>query len=378
MYIQPKSHTPSKLIWIFTVPLVFLLIAPVFIINNSFFTLNKVGNHVPVLSSEQLIKVISNENQYFSSVIPTKEEVSLFMIGAEFASNIKFDDIRSLLGAEIPGMQSYHSEILVAGDGTNFTNIPIESAPPMEVLLQEREIAEEQLKELLEEGDVKVPANVKSEDTFFVYHTHSYESYFPLLGMQNVEDADKANDAKTNITLVGQLLGKKLEEKGIQTIVDHTNMGKELKERGLKHASAYLVSREIVTTAMKGDKKPTYFLDLHRDSLRKKDTTVTINNENYAKIAFVIGEENKDYEKNAALALQLHNYLEEEYPGLSRGVVPQGGSRVNGVYNQDLTPNLLLIEMGGVDNDMAELKNTVNALAEAIGEFYWKAEKVNE
>ncbi|MBM6617420.1 stage II sporulation protein P [Bacillus suaedaesalsae] len=378
MYIQPKSHTASKYIWFFIVPLLFLLIAPVFIINNTFFTINKVGNHIPIISSEQLIEIISSENQHFSSVIPVKEEVSVLKVGAEFVSNIRFGDIRSLLGTEIPGMQSYHAEILVAGVGTNFTNIPIESTPPMEVLLQEREMAEEQLKELLaDKDDTQTPTGTLSEDTFFIYHTHSYESYFPLLGLQDVEDANKASDAKTNITLIGELLGKKLEEKGIQTIVDKTNMGQELADRNLKHTSAYRVSREFVTEAMNSDKKLTYFLDLHRDSLRKKDTTVTINNQRYAKIAFVIGEENKNYEKNAALALQLHNLIEDKYPGLSRGLLPQGGEGVNGVYNQDLSPNALLIEMGGVDNDMAELKNTVNVLAEVISENYWKAEKVN-
>ncbi|KAA0550372.1 stage II sporulation protein P [Bacillus sp. BGMRC 2118] len=378
MFIQPKKQAVSRYVWLFIIPLLFLLVAPVFIINNSFFTVSKVGNHVPVLSSTQLLEVISSENQHFSSVIPVKEEVSAIKVGAEFVSNIKFDDIRSLLGAEIPGMQSYHARILVAGEGTNFTNIPIESAPPMEVLLQEREMAEEQLKELLADKDsTQLPASERSEDTFFIYHTHSYESYFPLLGMKDVEDANKASDAKTNITLIGELLGKRLQEKGIQTIVDQTNMGQELANRNLKHPSAYRVSREIVTKAMNSEKKPTYFLDLHRDSLRKSDTTVTINNQRYAKVAFVIGEENKNFEKNAALALQLHNLVEEKYPGLSRGLVPQGGTGVNGVYNQDLSPNVLLIEIGGVDNDMAELKNTVNVLADVISDHYWKAEKVN-
>jgi stage II sporulation protein P len=44
---------------------------------------------------------------------------------------------------------------------------------------------------------------------------------------------------------------------------------------------------------------------------------------------------------------------------------------------KDLFPNSLVIEMEGVDNNMLEFKNVVDALAEAVSDYYWKAEKVN-
>ena len=50
---------------------------------------------------------------------------------------------------------------------------------------------------------------------------------------------------------------------------------------------------------------------------------------------------------------------------------------MDGVYNQDLHGNSLVVEVGGVDNNMKELKNTIEALAEAISQIYWKAEEVN-
>ncbi|WP_246942429.1 stage II sporulation protein P [Bacillus pinisoli] len=376
MYIQLKASRARSMVWLFVRPLLFSLVAPLVIANQPSLSFNQLGRNGPSLSGEQLFSLISSEYQYFSSVMPGREEPSMLGLGAELATNIRFDDIRSLLGAELPGLQTYHAHILVAGDGTNFTNLPIESSPPMEVLLTEREMAQEELA-ILNEEKVKTPVTPHSKEAIFIYHTHSYESYFPLLGLENMENASRASDSKTNIILIGELLGNKLEENGINTIVDKTNMGSVLKERGWTTSRAYTVSREIVKSAMGGVEKPAYYLDIHRDALRKDQTTVSINNVPYAKVAFVIGEENPDFEQNAAFALKLHQYLEEKYPGLSRGLIGKQGSDVNGVYNQDLTPHSLIVEMGGVDNNMEELTHAVEALADAISDYYWKAEKVN-
>ena len=47
------------------------------------------------------------------------------------------------------------------------------------------------------------------------------------------------------------------------------------------------------------------------------------------------------------------------------------GQNVNGIYNQDLSNNSLLIELGGVDNNIEEVLNTINAIADIL-EMYIK------
>ena len=42
------------------------------------------------------------------------------------------------------------------------------------------------------------------------------------------------------------------------------------------------------------------------------------------------------------------------------------GANVNGIYNQDISPNTLLIEVGGVDNTIEEVYNTMNAIADVL------------
>ena len=51
------------------------------------------------------------------------------------------------------------------------------------------------------------------------------------------------------------------------------------------------------------------------------------------------------------------------------------GYGVNGVYNQDLNSNVILIEMGGHENNIDEVNNTLDLVALAIGEYLNEKEK---
>ena len=70
-------------------------------------------------------------------------------------------------------------------------------------------------------------------------------------------------------------------------------------------------------------------------------------------------------------ANEIHEKLEEKYPGLSRGVYLKSKSEGNGVYNQDISTKLLLVEVGGIDNNKKELEYTVDAFAEGIQGSFW-------
>ena len=47
------------------------------------------------------------------------------------ATNIRFNDVRSFVGKELPGFGKYDTEIVIAGEGTNYSNLPIESSVPL-------------------------------------------------------------------------------------------------------------------------------------------------------------------------------------------------------------------------------------------------------
>jgi stage II sporulation protein P len=346
-------------------------------ISTSKFELLGVKINEDVEATDVLLRLISYESAVIgTSLNAENHDFPFAQKGFEMLTNIQIDDVRSLVRNELPGFYHFDYDILIAGEGTDFTDNPMESSPPLDVLLKEREMASNELEELNKDGTKPPDGANLSEKKIFIYHTHSWESYLPLLGLEGANNENESVDGKTNITIIGDLLGTQLENKGIGTSVDKTNVGQELKNRGWKTSKAYQFSRSIVETALSSNNKPEYLIDLHRDSLRKDSTTVDINQKPYAKVVFVIGKDNQNYAKNIQFASEIHEYLRVNFPGLSKGVLGKSGHGVDGVYNQDLSPNSVVIEVGGVDNNMKELKNTVEALADAISHQYFKAEEV--
>lgn len=324
-------------------------------------------------ANEFLRYVLRSENHYF---IHQERKFDLFEISniaLKLGANIQPTDIRTFLGRELPGFSIFDTDIVVAGEGTDYTTIPIESPPPLEVLLKEREIAYEQL----QSGKDETPPIEIEKKSVFIYHTHSWESFTPLLkGIKNNNEAISANE-KVNIITVGKKLAAELNKRGIGTIHDTTDMHKKLQERKWTFKDSYKLSREVVKETITQNKEILYLIDIHRDSGTRDKTTKTINGKSYARIYFIIGKEHKNYEKNLKIAKDLHQRLEKKYPGMSRGIFRKGKSEGNGIYNQDISERALLIEIGGVENRLEELYNTAEAFADVFAEYFWQAEMVN-
>ncbi|ADC52081.1 stage II sporulation protein P (plasmid) [Alkalihalophilus pseudofirmus OF4] len=327
-------------------------------------------------TTDSLFYLISKENHYFSEVLPTESRnPSLGKIAFEIMTSINLGDPRTFLGRELPGFSFYDGTIVVAGEGSDFTNMPTsESAPPMDVILAEREAASESLANMNEEtsdesNDMSAESQVTENNIVHIIHSHSRESFLPEL--KNVSEPNDAWHAEVNVTLVGERLGNELEKRGIGTEVDKTDISGMLSERGWSYPQSYEASRDLIKTAMENNQDLEFFFEIHRDALRRDITTVTINGIEYARTYFVIGKNNPNYEKNQKLAEDLHYLLEKHYPGLSRGVLVKDGTGINGRYNQDLSENSILIEMGGVDNTLGESYRTSEVLADIISEYYW-------
>lgn len=331
------------------------------------------------VSSDALMYMMGTENPYFTQVLPEGSgPPKISALAFELATSLNPEDPRSLLGRELPGFALFDGKIIVAGEGTDFTNMPIESAPPMEVMMAEREASKESLEKLDKQKEEFETPQVSTDGRKVVHiiHSHSRESFLPEL--KDTNSPNQAFHPDVNITLVGERLGRELEKRGIGVDVDKSDIGALLSNRGWVYGQSYDASREIVKEAMATNADFEFFFDLHRDAQPRNITTVTINGIEYAKTLFIIGENHKNYEKNAQLAAELHAMLDKKYPGLSRGVIAKGGSGSNGRYNQDLSPNSILVEFGGVENTLEEAYRSAEAFAEVFSEFYWEAQKVNK
>ncbi|MDF2083859.1 stage II sporulation protein P [Bacillus pseudomycoides] len=336
-------------------------------------------NWLNELSINGYMYVVGKENHYFTQEYRNLNQdfsISSFLFST--VTNIRFDDVRSFVGKELPGFGKYDTEIVIAGEGTDYSNLPIESSVPLEEVVKERTGETGQVPKTDTNKDKKQPAQTTGKrQVAFIYHTHSWESYLPLLNLTNNPNPNKATSSVTNISILGDRFREQLENEGIGAVNDKTDVGERLISKGLNDTSSYKMSREIVQEAMASNRELQYFFDLHRDSARKSVTTKAIGDKSYAKLAFVIGKGNKNYTKNLQLATALHEAINKKYPGVSRGVIQKGFQTGNGVYNQDLSGQAILIEVGGVDNTSEELNRSIDVLAKAFSEYFWQAEKVN-
>jgi len=361
---------------VLSVLVVFILIAGMTTILSLKMSSDSVG---AILETSDLNKLylyfFGSENKYFIQDHKEINDIPLTKVGFQIATNIKINDIRSFFERELPGFEEFNTKIEIAGKGTDLTSLPIESSPPMEVLLKEREIAQNQLKGNDDSSNNSAPPpsqTTNGKQVVYIYHTHSYESYLPLLKNANIPDDANSSNNLANVVGVGNMLVKDLAAKGIASEHSTVNAAKELQKRGLDANSAYSYSRGLVQEALASNHDLKFMIDIHRDSQRRKITTATINNKSYARLDFIVGTANPNYKQNLELAKKLHNAVEKKYPGLSRGVFSKDRSMGNAVYNQDLSPRAILIEVGGVDNNYEELQNTMAAFADIFSDYYWK------
>ena len=201
----------------------------------------------------------------------------------------------------------------------------------------------------------------------YIYNSHQLENY----NNDNLE----IYGITPNVLMASYLLKEKLNDLNIPAIVEDTNLTEFLRINNWQHSDSYKASRIFILDKQNTYPTIKYLIDIHRDSVGKNLTSIRINNKNYAKILFVVGLEHSNYQKNLDLANNINNIFNKKYPGLSRGVYKKEGPNVNGIYNQDISSNAMLIEVGGVDNTIEEVMNTVNAISEVLASYIGEYEK---
>src|SRR5690606_10866017 len=243
----------------------------------SFFSF--LGNDIS--RTDSLLYMMSMENRSLEPIIPNKMDSSLSKNALRLFTNINLVDLKTYLISEIPGLDAATPKILMAGEGTDFTNLPIESPPPKDLDIWGDDIDNK-------DDDEKVDDKKQETKDYkvYIYHSHDTESYFPMLKGADTNKPNLAYSKDKNITQFGKRLGKKLEERGIKTLVETSSVQKELVKRGMSFGQSYTVSREMVVEATKQNKDIDLVFDLHRDSARKSVTTKNIKGKDYASVLF--------------------------------------------------------------------------------------------
>lgn len=205
------------------------------------------------------------------------------------------------------------------------------------------------------------PEKEVTEPIVYLYNTHQLEEY--------KQENQESYNVTPNVMMLSYIVREKLNDKGIPTIVEENDVSAFLQANNWSYASSYKVTRLLMEDAKTKNPTLKYFIDLHRDSVSKSISTATINEKNYAKILFIIGLENPNYQENLTVTTTINNMLEEKYPGITRGIYKKEGKGVNGVYNQDFDKNTILFEVGGPENTIDEVLNTADAISTVLAEY---------
>lgn len=183
----------------------------------------------------------------------------------------------------------------------------------------------------------------------YLYNTHDLEQYKDFI--QNI---------KISVGNASLLLSNNLKSIGIDVIVEKQKVS-DLTNNNL--SKSFDISKTLVENIIQNENID-LFIDLHRDDEEKEVTTLELNGKKYAKVKFVVGRKNKNYMLNYNLTELINRKIKEKYPDLTRGIVLND----NYTYNQELSEKIIFINIGGYENDIVEVKNTIDLLGPIIKE----------
>ena len=218
--------------------------------------------------------------------------------------------------------------------------------------------------ELVDTKKKKVDVNNNSDSNslplIYIYNSHQTEEYLPSNFIES--------EVKPTVMMADYIMEDIFNKNNFNTIVEERSIKQKLNENNWKYYRSYDASRIYIDDTKTNNPSIKYFIDVHRDSLKRDKTTVEINGKSYAKTIFLIGLENANYNENLEFTTKINDKLNEKYPNLSKGIYKKGGEGVNGVYNQDNSKYTILLEIGGPENNTTEVLNSTLAFVDCFME----------
>ena len=123
-----------------------------------------------------------------------------------------------------------------------------------------------------------------SQPKIYLYNTHDTETY--------KENNDY--NIKATVITASYMLKDALSRLEIDSDVEERRVSDYLGNK--YYSKSYEISRTFLEEAVLKNHEYSYFIDVHRDSVSSKYTQITINNKEYAKIMFVLGLENENFQ----------------------------------------------------------------------------------
>jgi len=193
------------------------------------------------------------------------------------------------------------------------------------------------------------------EPLIAIYCTHNAESYVPSQGMERLEGKNGG------VFTVAEHLKTTLEQKyGINTILNSTIHDYP------DWSKSYANSLATLEAIKKKYPSVRIFIDVHRDAQVPRDSTIVeINDQKIARIMVIVGSDARlthpNWRINLSFAKKVGEILDRDYPGLVKAVRVQDGR-----YNQHVSPQAILVEVGATNNTIEEAQRAVEMLADGL------------
>jgi len=202
-----------------------------------------------------------------------------------------------------------------------------------------------------------------------IYHTHATEKYEPAdRGYFDLDYVWRTADTRFNMAAVGEAVAQALSARGVSVLHDVTLHDSP------SYTGSYARSAETIKSYLERYPTIKVLLDLHRDAIEPEEgvivkPTAVIDGRNAAQIMVLCGCDDgtmdmPDYFSNLRFAAALTSRLESLHPGLTRPVMFSYHR-----YNMDLSPGLLLIEIGASGNTLPEAEYSGELLAGALADI---------
>ncbi len=205
-------------------------------------------------------------------------------------------------------------------------------------------------------ASVPAASDAQADDRKLIamYVTHSDESYVPSDGTQSIEGQGGIYD-------VAREFRDALQKLGIDVILDESTH--------LPHdAGAYRRSRQTAERLLKN--RPDAIIDIHRDGIPDPDEyKVTLDGESASQIRLLVGRANQNSEVNREFAKEIKAIADKQYPGLIKDIFIGKGT-----YNQDLSPNAILLEFGTHTISKERVLNSVDKIADVVSTSLYGAQ----
>ena len=198
-----------------------------------------------------------------------------------------------------------------------------------------------------------------------IYHSHSCETY-----SDSPEGNYHSEDKEHSVMSVGCLLTNHLSDLGWGVVHSTTYHDSPT------YNNSYIRSAETIKSVMDKYDSVKVTIDLHRDGLNisnqriKEDVhnkyTTTINGQRVAKFFFVVGARNSNLAEVKSLADGITAYANKKYPDLIMPVVIKPYGR----FNQSMSQNALLVEVGSNGTTTEEAQASAKYLAEVLDGYF--------